>query len=194
MNRRALLSSAPALILAASPASAFLRKKKPTIGNEYYELEEHFKPQMVEVPQSWQVGSIRVISDYFMLYHVRARGQAWRVGVSLGEDGMKFRGRATITRKALKPRWSPTPNMLRRRPDLYGPYRNGLPGGHPKNPMGSAALYMSVNGRPTYYRIHGTNIPWSIGLAYETGCIKLRNDHMEMLYPHVAVGTRMLVT
>lgn len=193
IDRRAFLLAAPALMLGATPAAAFL-KRKPKYGNEYYELEDHFKPQMAEVPTSWPVGHIRVNSDTFMLYHVRQRGVAWRVGVSLGQDGMKFRGRATISRKAEWPRWTPTPNMLRRRPDIYEQYRNGLPGGHEMNPMGSAALYMSVNGRPTYYRIHGTNIPWSIGLAYETGCIKLRNDHMTMLYPHVRVGTRMLVT
>lgn len=84
--------------------------------------------------------------------------------------------------------------MLKRRPDLYAQYKGGLDGGDPHNPMGAAALYKAVNGRPTYYRIHDTNISRSIGLAYETGCIKLRNDHMQMLYPHVKVGTRMLVT
>lgn len=192
ISRRSFLLASPAL-LAASPAAAFFKRaaKDP---NGAYELEEHFKPVMVKVPASWRVGSIRVLSDRFQLFHIRKRGVAWRVGVSLGEQGLDFKGRATIHRKAEWPRWTPTPRMLRRRPDLYAQYKGGLDGGDPRNPMGAAALYMAVNGRPTYYRIHGTNIPWSIGLAYETGCIKLRNDHMQMLYPHVKVGTRMLVT
>ena len=86
------------------------------------------------------------------------------------------------------------PVCSKRRPDLYAQYKGGLDGGDPHNPMGAAALYMEVNGRPTYYRIHDTNIQWPIGLAYEIGCIKLRNDHMQMLYQHVKVGTRIIVT
>jgi hypothetical protein len=50
ISRRSFLLASPAL-LAASPAAAFFKRaaKDP---NGAYELEEHFKPAMIKVPNS----------------------------------------------------------------------------------------------------------------------------------------------
>ena len=55
--------------------------------------------------------------------------------------------------------------MIERDPSSYGRFRNNdyvQPGG-PTNPLGARALYLFQNGRDTFYRIHGTTEPQSIG-------------------------------
>jgi len=120
--------------------------------------------------------------------------RALRYGIAVGAEGRAFKGRARINRKAIAPSWTPTANMIRLEPKVYGPYRAGLPGGHPQNPMGAAALYLAQNGRETYYRIHGTHQPWTIGQSFSSGCIRLKNDDVLDLYARVNAGTQVFVS
>jgi lipoprotein-anchoring transpeptidase ErfK/SrfK len=66
------------------------------------------------------------------------------------------------------------------------------PGG-PGNPLGSRALYLFQNGVDTYYRIHGTNQPSSIGRSVSNGCIRMINAHVQDLYQRVPIGTVVTV-
>jgi lipoprotein-anchoring transpeptidase ErfK/SrfK len=118
-------------------------------------------------------------------------GRARRYGVSVGKAGLAFRGSAKIARKAKWPRWTPTKSMIAREPK-YAKYADGMPGGR-NNPLGARALYLYKNGRDTYYRIHGTNQPWSIGRSVSNGCIRMLNQHVTELYNLVPVGTRVHV-
>jgi lipoprotein-anchoring transpeptidase ErfK/SrfK len=69
---------------------------------------------------------------------------------------------------------------------------NGQPGG-PDNPLGARALYLHHNGADTFYRIHGTNNPDSIGKAMSSGCIRMLNQDIAELYRRVPVGSRVTV-
>lgn len=93
-------------------------------------------------------------------------------------------GRTTVVRKRENPDWTPTPSMRRKDPSLpaYVP-----PG--PDNPMGEHAMYLGW----TYYAIHGTNDPLSIGRESSSGCFRLFPEHVEMLYGQVRTGTPVLV-
>ncbi len=58
--------------------------------------------------------------------------------------------------------------------------------------------YMDVLGTrrlkmPDGYAIHGTNNPSSIGQAVSHGCIRMRNEDIERLYPMVPVGTMVYI-
>ncbi len=99
---------------------------------------------------------------------------------------------AKIGRKEKWPRWMPTKNMIRRQPEKYARYADGVAGGA-RNPLGARALYLYRNGRDTYYRIHGTNEPWTIGRAVSNGCIRMINAHVVDLYARVPVGARVVV-
>ena len=101
-------------------------------------------------------------------------------------------GTATIGRKAEWPGWTPTQNMIRREPERYGPWAGGMEGG-PRNPLGARALYLYRDGRDTYYRLHGTNEPWTIGQAVSSGCIRMRNEDVVDLYERVKLGTKVVV-
>ena len=78
--------------------------------------------------------------------------------------------------------------MIRREPERYASYANGLPGG-PGNPLGARALYIGT----TEYRIHGTNAPETIGHAVSSGCFRLVNEDVIDLYDRVPVGTHVIV-
>ncbi|MGB7432438.1 MAG: L,D-transpeptidase, partial [Ahrensia sp.] len=101
-------------------------------------------------------------------------------------------GSATIARKAKWPSWTPTQNMIRREPGKYAKHAGGVPGG-PNNPLGARAPYLSKGTRDTYYRIHGTTQPWTIGQSVSNGCIRMINDHVADLYDRVPIGARVIV-
>ncbi len=94
------------------------------------------------------------------------------------------RGRTKIVQKREGPDWRPTPNMLRRNPDL--PVYVG-PG--PENPLGTHALYLTWK----YYRIHGTNDTRKIGRKSSNGCIGLYNEDIAELFGMAKVGTQVLL-
>ncbi|MBU3030868.1 L,D-transpeptidase [Paracoccus marinaquae] len=137
-------------------------------------------------------GTIVVDPYARVLYDVLENGEAMRFGVAVGRAGKGYSGNAVISVKKRWPSWTPTQNMIRTEPDLYGQFAGGLPGGI-DNPLGSRALYLYRNGRDTYYRIHGTMDPSSIGKATSAGCIRLFNQDIMDLFDETATGTRVKV-
>ena len=89
------------------------------------------------------------------------------------------------------PVWTPPADMIARKPEL-AKWAGGMPGG-PENPLGSRALYLYAKGRDTLFRIHGTNEPRSIGHAASSGCIRMRNAHIEGIYEQTPLGTKVIV-
>jgi len=156
-------------------------------------VDPRFLRQEVAYSGSEPAGTIVVDTPQRYLYLVQAGGTAMRYGVGVGrEEALQFRGNAVIGRKAAWPRWTPTANMIRREPARYEPYRNGLEGG-PNNPLGARALYLYRNGRDTYFRLHGTTEPYTIGTNVSSGCIRLMNHDIIDLYNRVPSGTRVIV-
>lgn len=92
---------------------------------------------------------------------------------------------ATVVRKTKYPVWH-APDDIRN----YILEKTGelipkdIPPG-PKNPLGKYALYLSKAG----YMIHGTNAPTSVGTFISSGCIRLLQEPIEMLYQEVQIGT-----
>ncbi len=140
----------------------------------------------------YRAGTIVVDPTARKLYHLAGGNRATRYTVGVGAAGMEFTGEATVQRQSAWPRWTPTPEMLRRDPAKYGPVRGGLPGG-PKNPLGARALYLYQNGQDTLYRIHGTPHPGSVGHASSAGCIRMFNQDVIHLANRVAPDARVVV-
>ena len=137
-------------------------------------------------------GTIVVDPYAKFLYYVEEGGMATRYPVAVGRDGRSFKGRGVIRRKEEWPGWTPTKNMLRTEPDVYGPFSKGIPGGV-ASPLGARALYLYRGGRDTYYRIHGTNDARSIGNANSAGCIRMFNQDVIDLFNRTDLGTEVLV-
>jgi lipoprotein-anchoring transpeptidase ErfK/SrfK len=156
-----------------------------------YLTEENVR-QVVDFTGSEAPGTIVVDPAAHFLYLVEENGKALRYRVGVGKAGFAFAGNATIARKAEWPGWTPTANMLRREPDRFGPYAGGLEGGL-GNPLGARALYLYRGGRDTYYRIHGTNEPATIGRSVSSGCIRMFNQDVIDLESRVPVGAQVVV-
>ena len=137
-------------------------------------------------------GTIIVDPYAKFLYFVEAPGSAIRYPIAVGREGRGISGQATIARKAEWPSWTPTANMIRQNPELYGPFARGIPGGK-ANPLGARALYLYRGGRDTYYRIHGTNDPSTIGNAGSAGCIRMFNQDVIDLYERVPIGAQVVI-
>lgn len=137
-------------------------------------------------------GTIVVDPYAKFLYFVEGPGSAIRYPIAVGREGRGFSGQATIGRKAEWPGWTPTANMVRSEPDVYGPFARGIPGGK-ASPLGARALYLYRGGSDTHFRIHGTNDPATIGNQGSAGCIRLFNQDVIDLYARVAVGAKVAV-
>lgn len=158
----------------------------PAVNPAY--LTARNKRQWVKYTGPEAPGSIVVDPYARVLYHVVEPGKAMRMGVAVGKAGKGFAGDAVIRRKREYPNWTPTQNMINDDPDLYGPLAKGLPGGL-DNPLGARALYLYQGNRDTYYRIHGTMDPSSIGKATSAGCIRLFNQDIIDMYEEVPLDT-----
>ena len=183
--RRSFLTGAAAAAL-SMPTVLRAHTEEPFV------LADEFQPREVRVREQHAPGQILVFPRSFFLYYVFDSERAVRYGVGVGKAGLAFKGSAIIERKAEWPSWRPTNDMIRRNPDRYAQFADGVPGG-PGNPLGARALYLYRDGRDTYYRIHGTTEPWSIGQSVSNGCIRMLNDHVIQLYEQVPVGTPVTV-
>lgn len=145
----------------------------PAVDPQY--LEEPNRRVQVEYTGLEEPGTIVVDPYAKFLYFIEEDGMATRYPVAVGREGRGFSGEARIARKAEWPGWQPTANMLRTEPEVYGPFRRGIPGGV-ASPLGARALYLYRGNRDTFYRIHGTNDMASIGNSGSAGCIRLFNQ------------------
>ena len=152
-------------------------------------------PTYVRIRQEYQPGQMLVLPKSYYLYLVTGDREAIRYGVGVGRAGLEFTGTATIDVKKEWPTWRPTNEMIEREPRTYSKFVDNdfvQPGG-PGNPLGARALYLFQNGVDTYFRIHGTTQPSTIGTSASNGCIRMFNDHVVDLYERVPVGTVVTV-
>jgi lipoprotein-anchoring transpeptidase ErfK/SrfK len=155
-------------------------------------VDPRFLRQEVRNPTKEKAGTIVVdTSNKFLYYIADNSGMAMRYGVGVGRQGFAWDGRAIIDRKQEWPKWHPPKEMMERDPEA-AKWPEGMPGGI-NNPLGPRALYLAQNGKDTYYRLHGTTHPESIGKAMSSGCIRLFNQDIIDLYNRVPIGTEVVV-
>lgn len=182
ISRRHFLTAAAATLAAPHVARAF-------------ELNPVFMPQTVKIGPNHAPGQLIILATAHFLYFVTEPRTALRYGVGTGRAGLAWSGSATIDAKKEWPTWRPTDEMIENEPNLYGKFKDNdfaEPGG-PGNPLGARAMYLFENGVNTYYAIHGTNAPSSIGHSVSHGCIRMLNDHVIDLYQRVPIGTPVTV-
>ena len=156
------------------------------------EIDPGLLRQRVAFAGPYRPGTIVVNVGERRLYLVQPGGVAIRYAVGVGrEEALNFRGSAVIGRKSEWPRWSPTASMIHRMP-IYAEYAQGMPGGI-GNPLGARALYLYRGKQDTFFRLHGTNEPTTIGGAVSSGCIRLFNQDIIDLYNRVPVGAPVVV-
>ena len=199
LSRRSVIAGLPLLVAACADSGRF-NQFRGAVQDGAFKFPEigptTIDPSLLRQEVSWRgrerPGSIVVIVPERRLYLVQGNGRALRYAVGVGRtEALNFRGSAVIGRKETWPRWTPTAHMMAAMPQ-YRPYAGGMDGG-PDNPLGARALYLYRNGRDTYFRLHGTNEPESIGHAVSSGCIRLLNEDIFDLYNRVSLGTPVAV-
>jgi len=150
-------------------------------------LNPRFLPQRVETNRSLVPGDIHVDAVARYLYFIEEGGTAMRYGVAIARGNLYEPGTYTIRRKAKWPRWTPTADMIKRDPQDYAQFADGMPGG-PNNPLGARAFYLFQGNRDTYLRIHGTPYSRSIGGRASSGCVRMVMAHIIGLYDRVQPG------
>jgi lipoprotein-anchoring transpeptidase ErfK/SrfK len=181
MKRRSLLTGFAALLFSPTFAEAAKRKKAVAYQGA----------QWVNFETPERAGTVIINTSERALYHVQGDGEAIRYGVAVGKQGFDWAGIAKVGRKVEWPTWTPPRQMIKRKPEL-AKWVNGMPGG-PQNPLGARAIYLYAKGRDTLFRIHGTNEPWSIGTAASSGCIRMLNEEVAVLFDAVEIGTKVIV-
>ena len=173
------------------PESAIPARDRKLIASAPYlkhTTESGWLRHLVDAPTKDKPGTVIVDTEKKFLYLVQDGGKAYRYGVTVGEEGMNWRGTAKVGRKTEWPDWRPTNDTLKRIPDLP---KYVSPGPH--NPMGARALYLFEGNKDTLYRIHGTNQPEYLGHAISSGCIRMTNEDVIDLYKRVKTGTVVVV-
>jgi lipoprotein-anchoring transpeptidase ErfK/SrfK len=174
-----------------TPDSALKPRDKKLLASAPYlnaKPGEGWLRHMVEYSGKEKSGTVVIDTDRKFLYLVLDSGKAYRYGVTVGEEGMSWRGSAKVGKKTEWPEWTPTGDILKRMPELPHYVSPG-----PHNPMGARALYLFQGNKDTLFRIHGTNQPEYIGQAISSGCIRMLNEDVIDLYNRVPVGATVVV-
>ncbi len=152
----------------------------------------------VSVPTQWVLpcctyeGMIVNVPEMRLYYFQKAPGDPGTTIVrtyplGLGRDDRRTpKGSFTVTGKTVNPTWVIPERIRQDHIRETGDARRSIPGGAPDNPLGKYRFELSLEP----YRIHGTNIPWGIGMLVSNGCARLYPEDVEHLFPLVSAGTK----
>jgi len=197
LNRRRFVKSGLAAgslgLLSAKAAVAAIADNGLDATIPDYNISEAHLPSIVEIKPEYAPWEVHVDPIRFYLYWTLPDNRAIRYTTGVGMGNLYHPGEYYVATKKEWPRWTPTPDMISRQPELYIPVKNGMPGGL-DNPLGARALYLYTKEKgDSFLRIHGTNDPGTIGGAVSNGCARLVNNQIIDLYDRVAVGARVVL-
>ena len=105
--------------------------------------------------------------------------------VGLGRDDWRTpTGKFKIRGKTLNPQWNIPESIRKEHIADRGDSRTFIAGGDPENPLGRHRIELTL----PMYGIHGTNIPWGVGMQVSHGCVRLYPEDIERLFPLVPIG------
>jgi L,D-transpeptidase ErfK/SrfK len=122
-----------------------------------------------------------------MLYFFK-NGELTALPVGTGKSDRKWQtplGRFTITAKAKNPTWH-VPRSIQEEMEMNGQPVETLVEPGPDNPLGKYAFKTSMGD----ILIHATIWPTTVHQWRSHGCIRMLPEHIEKLFPMVAVGTK----
>lgn len=147
-------------------------------------------PQQFILPSGTYDGIVINIPE-MRLYYYRSAGKngprtVTTFPVGLGREEWKTPiGKFTVREKTVNPTWVIPESIRKERIADRGYSETMIPGGDPTNPLGKYRMRLTLD----LYGIHGTNIPWGVGMLVSHGCVRLYPEDIEKLYPTVPMGT-----
>ena len=94
-------------------------------------------------------------------------------------------GAFRVTAKVKDPTWVVPDDIYKEHLERDGEAEHVIKGGDDDNPLGHYKLDLSL----PEYGIHGTNVPWGVGMEVSHGCIRLYPEDIERLFHKTKVGT-----
>lgn len=136
------------------------------------------------LPEARPIGVVVNIPE--MRLYFFQNGSLITYPVGLGRDDWRTpEGTFKIRGKTENPTWvipeSIRAEHIRERNDA----RTFIAGGDPENPLGLFRLELTL----PLYGLHGSNMPWGVGMQVSHGCIRLYNEDIAILFRDVRVGT-----
>jgi L,D-transpeptidase ErfK/SrfK len=93
-------------------------------------------------------------------------------------------GPFSVRGKTKDPTWVVPDDIYQEHLERDGEAEHMIPGGDPDNPLGKYRIELSL----PEYGIHGTNVPWGVGMTVSHGCIRLYPEDIDVLFHMVHVG------
>jgi L,D-transpeptidase ErfK/SrfK len=116
----------------------------------------------------------------------RAASVVYTFPVGLGRFDWKTPvGVWTVVAKTRDPTWVVPNDIYQEHLERDGEADHVIPGGEPDNPLGHYRLSLSL----PEYALHGTDVPWGVGMNVSHGCVRLYPEDIERLYSKVRIGT-----
>ncbi|HSD10119.1 MAG TPA: L,D-transpeptidase family protein [Candidatus Binatia bacterium] len=141
------------------------------------------------LPESNYQGIVVNIPEMRLYYFPASGGGGVRTvityPVGLGRDEWRTpTGRFSVTEKTVDPKWVIPASIRAEHIKERGDPREFIAGGAPDNPLGHYRIRLSL----PLYGIHGTNIPWGVGMEVSHGCIRLYPEDIQRLFAVVPIG------
>jgi L,D-transpeptidase ErfK/SrfK len=182
-----------------SDANNHLDWWSPPPGKEITLPTEHILPEGPRVGVVLNIPEMRLYYFYPSPAVVRHRGKmkaAWfshrsasvvyTFPVGLGRFDWKTPvGVWTVVAKTRNPTWVVPNDIYQEHLERDGEADHVIPGGAPDNPLGHYRLSLSL----PEYALHGTDVPWGVGMNVSHGCVRLYPEDIERLYSKAPIGT-----
>ena len=94
-------------------------------------------------------------------------------------------GDFTVRGKTRNPTWVVPEDIYEEHLERDGEAEHVVSGDDPDNPLGHYRIELTL----PEYALHGTNVPWGVGMEVSHGCIRLYPEDIERLFNKVKIGT-----
>ncbi|HYL58643.1 MAG TPA: L,D-transpeptidase family protein [Candidatus Acidoferrales bacterium] len=94
-------------------------------------------------------------------------------------------GEFTVRGKTKNPTWVVPQDIYEEHLERDGEAEHVVSGDDPDNPLGHYRIELTL----PEYALHGTNVPWGVGMEVSHGCIRLYPEDIERLFNKVKIGT-----
>ncbi|MDO8430801.1 MAG: L,D-transpeptidase family protein [Candidatus Binatus sp.] len=94
-------------------------------------------------------------------------------------------GAFTVRGKTRNPTWVVPENIYKEHLERDGEAEHVVSGTDPDNPLGRYRIELTL---PSY-ALHGTNVPWGVGMEVSHGCVRLYPEDIQRLFNKVKIGT-----
>ena len=152
---------------------------------------------VLTLPTAWVLpcctyrGVVLNIPEMRLFYYRRVKGHpqetvVYTFPVGLGRDDRRTpRGSFRVSGKTVNPQWNIPESIRQEHIKERHDARTFIRGGAEDNPLGKYRIELGGS----LYSIHGTDIPWGVGMQVSHGCSRLYPEDIERMFPLVPVGT-----